>query len=172
MYTVDDDDVVIELGNVPQSDVGAPLPVVVCDEHRVLLAYIASEPDPNWDGSYVNIVSTESEGLLIAIITFLSPLAHQFGPPNDEAFTGHPLYERGLRPYSACEIRCSSWIRALERMNAVHPYHKPSLFASCRHFIFAFHDSTFECVADDFEVAHFRGSIGTALQNMVEALRE
>ena len=40
------------------------------------------------------------------------------------------------------EIRESSWIRRLERMNAVHPYHKPEHFVDYRHFVFAFHDRT------------------------------
>ena len=49
--------------------------------------------------------------------------AHMFGPPNDEALRGHPLAGRGLRPYAAFEIRQSSWLRRLERMNSVHPRH-------------------------------------------------
>ena len=51
-----------------------------------------------------------------------------FGPPNDEAFDGHPLARRGLRPYGAFEVTHSSWIRQLEQMNSVHPHHSPPLF--------------------------------------------
>lgn len=40
MYEVDRHDKVVLLEGVPQSSVGAPLPVVVADEHRVFLIYL------------------------------------------------------------------------------------------------------------------------------------
>ena len=43
MYSVDERDKVIELEEVPQSSVGAPLPLVLSDEHKILLAYIVQE---------------------------------------------------------------------------------------------------------------------------------
>lgn len=46
MYAVDERDRVIELKDVPQSSVGAPLPVVLSDEFKILLAYIAEESSP------------------------------------------------------------------------------------------------------------------------------
>jgi hypothetical protein len=52
-----------------------------------------------------------------ATVEFEQPFAHQFGPPNDEAFLGHPLAERGLHPYAGFEVQNSSWVRALEEMN-------------------------------------------------------
>src|SRR5262249_17748356 len=73
--------------------------------------------------------------------------AHYFGPPNDEALSGHPLYRKGLRHYGVCEVKNSSWVRALERMNRVHPSHHPRMFSRYRHFVFTFHDTTFECIA-------------------------
>jgi hypothetical protein len=47
--------------------------------------------------------------------------------------------------------RDSPWIAALERRNRVHRLHDPERFASRRHFILPFHDSTFECIADVVE---------------------
>ena len=35
----------------------------------------------------------------------------------DEAFSGHPLAERGLQPYSTFEVLDSSWIRGLMKRN-------------------------------------------------------
>jgi hypothetical protein len=35
-------------------------------------------------------------------------------------------------------------------MNRVHEHHQPARFERLRHFVFAFHDSTFECVAEGF----------------------
>jgi hypothetical protein len=171
VYEIDDLDRVIELSSAPRPDVGAPLPLVIGDEHRLLLAYIISESDPAWDGSDVTIVSPELEGLPIAIVQFRRPSAHMFGPPNDEAFDGHPLASRGLSPYAVFEVEKSSWIRRLERMNSVHPDHNPERFLERRkHFIFAFHDSTFECIAEAFEVSTIRGSMRSATNRMVEMM--
>ena len=77
---------------------------------------------------------------------------------NDEALLGHPLYERGLRPYAAFEIENTSWVRALDKLNRVHPRHSPRLFAGLKHFIFAFHESVFECIAESCTLATHRGS--------------
>jgi len=172
VYEVDSLDRVIELHDAPRPDIGAPLPLILCDEGHLLLAYLVSEPDPKWDGSYATGVSPESEGMAVACVRFHWPSAHMFGPPNDEAFSGHPLASRGLQPYAVFEIGDSSWIRKLERMNSVHPRHNRERFlAGRRHFVFAFHDSTFECVAEGFESEVFRGSMRSALTRMAARCR-
>ena len=173
MYPVDDLDAVVRLHDCPRPDAGAPLPVVIGDDYQLLLAYLVSEPDPNWDGSYVTVVSPGSDGQLVAIVRFHQPYAHMFGPPNDEAFHGHPLAQRGLEAYSVSEIHHSSWLRQLERMNSVHPHHDRARFMdSRRHLVWAFHDSTFECIAEGFEVEVRRGSIHSAMARMMELLRD
>ncbi len=43
-----------------------------------------------------------------AVISFRRHRAFTFGPPNDEAFSGHPLASRGLHPYGAFEMQHSS----------------------------------------------------------------
>jgi hypothetical protein len=169
MYTAGKHDRVEKLKDVPQSDVGAPLPVVLANEHRLYLAYLVSEPDPNWDGTYVNVVSPDTDGT-VAIVTFKRAALHMFGPPNDEAFAGHPLCNRGLRPYSANEVHNSSWAQRRIEMNRVHRMHQDSMFAGMRHFIFAFHDSTFECLADTYSVSLFRGSMLAATKHMLDML--
>jgi hypothetical protein len=83
-------------------------------------------------------------------VRFVRPYASMFGPPNDEAFAGHPLAERGLHPYGAFEVQHSSWIRSLEKMNSVHPHHRAERFDEYRHFVLVFHDTTFECVATGY----------------------
>jgi hypothetical protein len=149
MYDVDDHDQVVPVPDVPQSDVGAPLPLVLADEHRVLLGYLLGVHDPDWDGTSVRMVGPDSDGPG-AIVEFHRARSYYFGAPNDEAFAGHPLATRGLRPYSVAKIANSSWIRRLEQMNSVHPYHRPDDYWRLSHFVFGFHDSTFECVADSF----------------------
>jgi hypothetical protein len=166
MYSVDNKDRVVELQGVPQSSIGAACPFVMSDEHTLLLAYIVERVDPDWDGSYVRMVGPDTPGAAIALVRFTRYSAFMFGPPNDEAFSGHPLASRGLSPYSAVEVQHSSWVRRLERMNAVHPRHSPELFSDCRHFVFAFHDSTFECVARDFTVTIYEGTMTSLLPEM------
>ena len=111
MYQVDTQDAVVELVDVPAPDAGAPLPAVVAAEHELQLIYLASEPDPEWDGTYARVHS--------------------------------------------------SWLRGLERMNSVHQYHTAARFAGFRHFIFAFHDSTFECIAKSYTCELRRGSVAS-----------
>ena len=153
MYSVDGQDEVLELSDLPQSSVGAPIPTVVAGEHSVVLFFFCQSVDPNWDGRSVRVIGPDSKDGPSAIVTFLSCYAHFFGPPNDEAFSGHPLYERGLKPYGNFEVRNSSWIRHLEKMNSVHRQHNRERFLERkRHLIFAFHDSTFECIAERYTV--------------------
>ena len=80
-----------------------------------------------------------------------------------------PLADRGLRPYGVFEIRESSWVRKLERMNAAHPYHDKHRFMSDKkHFVFSFHDTTFECVAETFTVQVSTGSVKGALLRVLD----
>ena len=166
MYSVDERDKVIELEDVPQSSVGAPLPIVLSDEYKILLAYIVQDTPPDWDGSYARVIDSGTPGEPLALVEFTAYWSFMFGAPNDEAFHGHPLAGRGLHPYGAFQIEDSSWIRQLERMNSVHPYHKAERFERLRHYIFAFHDSTFECVANGFTVSEHEGSMESMLPIM------
>jgi hypothetical protein len=169
MYQVDERDRVTPLTRLPQSSAGAPRPVVVADEHRVVLGYGLQDTQPGWDGTTVRVVDAASDEPM-AIVRFDGCRVHMFGPPNDEAFSGHPLASRGLEPHGCFEIEESSWIRRLERMNAVHPHHRPDVFWRLRHLIFSFHDSTFECICRDFDVRLTRGSLSVVFPQMIEML--
>lgn len=164
MYSIDSLDEVVEVTGLPQSSIGAPCPMILAGEHHLHLAYLLEERPDDWDGTTVRILDEISPGEPVALVEFSRAYAHMFGPPNDEAFSGHPLASRGLDPYGAYEVLHSSWIRNLEGMNAVHPHHKPEHFASYRHFVFAFHDTTFECVAADFRMSRHEGSVEEILQ--------
>lgn len=170
MYDVDAHDEVVRL-DVPQSSIGAPLPVVVADEDTLQLAYYAEVVDPDWDGTSIRLVDLSSPEPVV-LVRFEGAYAWFHGPPNDEAFAGHPLAARGLRPYSAFRVDRSSWVRRLERMNAVHEHHDRKAFAALRHYVFAFHDSTFECVARGFTTLQTDGPLTRVLQEMAQALAE
>jgi hypothetical protein len=170
MYEVDGRDEVGKLPDLPQSSIGAPTPFIISDERIVVLAYYLEEQDPEWDGQMVRVLGPTAASEPVAIVRFALCYAHMSGPPNDEAYSGHPLASRGVRPYDAFEVRHSSWIRRLERMNSVHRHHKPDRFWNRRHFIFAFHDTTFECVADGFDLTISHGSIESVIPEMLKQL--
>lgn len=167
MYSVDSLDEVVEVTGLPQSSIGAPCPMILAGEHRLHLAYLLENRSQEWDGTTVRALDESSTGEPVALVEFSRAYAHMFGPPNDEAFSGHPLASRGLGPYGVYEILHSSWIRSLDRMNAVHPHHRSERFASYRHFVFAFHDTTFECVAEDFRMSRHTGSVEEVLQRAI-----
>ena len=164
MYTVDELDTVVELEDVPQSSVGAPCPMILCGEHSVHLAYFREFPNEDEMESVRNGREYEKEDACL-LLKFSFCYAHIFGPPNEEAIHGHPLARRGLSPFGVFEVKNSSWIRGLEVMNRVHANHKPERFQKLRHFIFTFHDSTFECVAHDFVWSKHAGSVSNVLRN-------
>lgn len=171
MYKVDEDSVAVMEG-IPLPDRGAPLPAIVSDEFQLLLGYITSQTDPGWNGTDVNVISPSSGDMLIVIVKFINPRAHLSGPPSDEIFSEHPLAPRGLNPYSIGENKCSSWIRALEKMNSVHPCHRSEYFANLRHYVFAFHDSVFECVAEGLNFELCRGTMRDIVQMMAARLAD
>ena len=158
---MDDKDKVIQSDEFPPSSVGAPIPMLLADEHTKVVAYYVQEDE----------IVDDPNNERIAIVSFSSCKAALFGPPNDEAFRGHPLYSRGLRPYSSFVVEDSSWLRILRKMNEVHPYHRPENFEDYKHFILSFHDSTFECIARDFKVETILGNMRQAINVMSEKLR-
>ena len=170
MYEVDERDRVVELTDVPQPSVGAPMPLVLADEHRVIVAYYVLEKE-FWQDP--GTLSTEQGSFreLSAVVRFRGCIAHMFGPPNDEAFEGHPLARRGLHPYGIFRIEDSSWIRKLERMNSVHLQHKPEKFWKRQHLLFSFHDSTFECVCESFDITGTRGSVSDVFMDIIKLFR-
>ena len=165
MYSVDHKDTLVEITTVPQSSIGAPCPMILVGEGHLHLAYYLQNTPAGWDGTTVKVLSEHSDGEPVALVSFTYPYAHMFGPPNDEAFEGHPLESRGLRPYAVFEILKSSWIRQLERMNSVHEHYDPQRYSEYRHFVFAFHDTTFECVAEDFSISLHMGSVAEVLRS-------
>lgn len=147
----------------PQSSVGAPLPHVFADEHRLLIGYIMQADDPDWDGTTIRMIGPETDGEACALVEVERYLAFQFGPPNDEAIQGHRLYGLGLVPYSSFEVLGSKWIADLEAANRVHRSHRPEHFARYRHIVLTFHDSTLEFIAERFSFRYVRGSIRAAV---------
>ena len=171
MYNIDEKDRVVEIEGIPQSSIGAPIPFIMSDESKVILAYYLEEKPPDWDGTSVRMVGLSTNDEPIALVQFDRYKAYYFGPPNDEAFAGHPLASRGLRPYGFFQIENSSWVRQLGNMNSVHPCHMPDNFLDLKHVIISFHDSIFECVCSNFQLKIKRGSILSLLPELTELFK-
>ncbi len=143
-----------------QWDTGAPLPHLFVNDYRAYLTFRVREPDPNWDGSYVNVVDPRS-GLveLLALAEFEQCQSAKLGSPNDEVFEGHPLSGHGLDGYTAQLVKNSRWLAEIEAINKVHRLYDPQHSKQCHHYIFWFHDTTFECIARSYTVETFRESM-------------
>ena len=160
------------LEGVPQSSIGAPLPLVLADESTALVAFCLENRDQSWDGSTVRVVDPVTSEEPIGIVRFTRCYSISFGPPNDDAFSGHPLAARGLEPYGAFRIEQSSWLLELERRNSVHPRHdRDDFLRRKQHLILTFHDSIVEWIAESFDVSYERGSLHSVLPVMLSFLR-
>jgi hypothetical protein len=173
MYTLPifSKDQVVELKDIPQSSVGAPCPMIIGDEGHLAVIFYHEGRNEDWDGKTVRVVGPESSGEPHAVVRFQNASAYYHGAPNDEAFSGHPLYKKGLHSYAAFEIMNSSWRHRLMEMNRVHPPHSDGSFASVRHFVLAFHDTTFECLAEGYTFTTGEGRILSAAGELLNELR-
>lgn len=145
---------------------GAPLPHVVASGMSTYLMYIANEPDPNWDGSYVTEVRT-SDPHSIALVEFIDCYAFQFGGPNDEVANGHRLWGRGLEFYSAHVVANSRWLAEMEKINMAHPGYLPAQWSALKHYLLFFHDDFYECLAKGYTIEVLQDS----LEHVVEIAR-
>ena len=141
-------------------DVGAPLPHLLTNDNRALLAFAVLDQDPTYERGEQQLGLVEFEGCLSA----------KLGTPSDEVFQGHPLYRKGLEACSAQRVVNSRWLRELEAISSVHSRHRPERFRGLTHYVFWFKDSTFECVAGAFTVTTRRTSMTALLGVMVERL--
>ena len=132
----------LDIGVEPDAAVSGAL--LVQSEYRCFLLF---------DSRANQELDEESGRLKIpqVIIEFTFTNKTLFGLPNDEALGGHPLFSRGLNGgYGAYEVVNSHWRDEEERRNQVK---FPQSKFNCRHFIFVFHDSSFECLADDLKIS-------------------
>jgi len=141
-------------------DVGAPLPHLIANDYKTFLIFLVHAPDPNWDGTYVTVRDphggTQEQ---LALVEFVRCASVKMGTPNDEVLSGHPLHGKGLNEYTAQLVENSKWLRELEAINKVHPGYKAERWLKLKHYIFWFHDSSFECVAESFKVEVHQDSL-------------
>lgn len=134
MFQKHDELVRLDIGFEPEAAVSGPVLLQTDDDTFLTFNAVRMTADGRRDTAGTGIVEFE-----MCSIT-------KFGYPNDEALGGHPLYKRGLQAYGVFEVLGSSWIRQMTEQNRV--CFPQTTDSKRRHFIFTFHDSTFECVAD------------------------
>jgi hypothetical protein len=93
---------------------------------------------------------TEDAGT--AVVEFKRCRVSRFGSPYDEARCGVPQYKAAS--YGIYEVLGSSWIKEVVRLNR-YSFPKTTDGYVKRHFLFTFHDDTFECLADDLTLEVF-----------------
>ncbi len=93
--------------------------------------------------------------------------ASRFGYPNDEALPGHPLYANGIDHHWIYEVQEPSWLEQIKIQNAV-SFPVKSRWSQ-RHFIVTFKDSTFECLADDYQVSTSQQDPRQTVENALRA---
>ena len=122
--------------------------MAISDASRAALAVNAHFDDANQD-CVVFIWSGTSAAIM--------------GSPNDEALSGHRLYQHGLSDLPwAGQVEQSEWVADLERQNLGHPHHDAARFARLIHFILPLKEGTVEVVAEKVTVVRRPGPAASA----------
>jgi hypothetical protein len=152
-------------------DIGAPLPHVVQNDWETFLTFYVRVANIAWDGTYVTLKSPGSgEVESLALVEFLGCISARLGTPNDEVFEGHLLAGKGMDGYTAQQVVNSRWLAELEAINKVHHCYNPDCWRKRKHFVFWFHDKTFECIAESFKVELYQESMAALLARVCERL--
>jgi hypothetical protein len=137
------------------------------------VACLASQPDPGWDGTYVNVVSpADAHPSLFVVIEMWGCSEIRFGGPNDETIGGHALYGKGLTGYRAHEVFNSRWIEEAITVNSVHPHHSDAAFRRLHHYALLFHDEMLEVLALGAESRLMEGTLREIMASLTGTLIE
>ena len=143
-YPMPDDIVELDLGVRPEAAVSGA--VCLQTESGTFLTFNAMRPTGRMGpyGEYHADAGT-------AVVEFKRCLVSRFGYPNDEARWGIPQYKDVS--YGIYEVKNSSWVEEVVRLNRFRfPNTSDDWIRRTRHFLFAFHDDTFECLAGDLSL--------------------
>ena len=127
----------LDLGFRPEAAVSGA--VLVASEFSTFLTFNAVKTSADGAGL---------EDLGHAVVEFKACHITKFGYPNDEARWGIPRYQ--TTSYGIYKVKNSEWIPEIVRLNRYRFPDTPD-DTTTRHFLFAFHDTTFECLAEDMQ---------------------
>lgn len=131
---------------------GAPEPTVLSSQTRTFLIFFLEDRDSR-----------------VGKVEFEHVWSTRFGEPNENGIMEHPLVGYGLDGWSPSEVINSSWIEEIKKRASVHEGFDPGRFDG-RHFLFPFHDSTFECVARSFEAVEVEEDYRTTIRTCSDLL--
>ncbi len=134
LFSTSDEVVPLDIGFEPEAAVSGP--ALVQTDRVALLTFNA-----------VRMKAGKRVSAGTGIIEIQRCSVTRFGYPNDEALGGPPLAKKGLGASGVFEVLRSSWVREKTEQNRVCFPRAPD--SKQRHFVLTFHDSTFECIADD-----------------------
>ena len=150
-------------------DSGSPSPKVLSSDTKLFLVFYKKSEEPMVLFDYPEPRNTiVDKG--IGVVEFKRFLSFKFGSPSSETLTGHPYYKYGLTYYAGHSLEQSPWIDTLARINEVHPYHDSEKFKSYNHYIFTFHDRTFECIAQSYQASYEQTSMFDKIRSLVEGI--
>jgi hypothetical protein len=165
------DEYAVELDFASPWSAGSPEPQLLANGHGAYLLFYLADRDPDPDGTWVRIVDPAvDEPEPLGVVAFHGVRAVKLGGPNDEAIAGHPLHGKGLHAYAAHQVVNSRWIAEAERVNSVHPDHRARWHDRLNHYVFCFHDKTFECIAQGFTTERYLASPRMALSELITRL--
>lgn len=132
---------------MPISKQRAPQPMILCGQHHLHLAYLTDLPPPEGPGP-TGRISEDTPGAVCCVLHFHDVEEHRFsnGGGNDGDYTARRL--RGLQPYALHMVQDSRW-RAPWKL----------------HFLFVFHDTSFECLAGSYSFETSVSSVSDAVRN-------
>jgi len=144
--------------------------MIFVGEHHLHLAYYLEDSSPDWDGTTVRIVGENTTGEPVALIEFTHLRSHVRSTQRRSVLRSSIGFSwRWPVPRSrGSSFVVDSAVGAYEHRASVPP---PELFARYRHFIFAFHDTTFECIAEAFSITVHTGSVAEILGQHSERFR-
>ena len=146
-------------------DVGAPMPHVFANEYCVFLSFLVADSP---------MTPSEPVRLTYAVVEFLRPVAHRLGSPSEDEQFSHYLYGRGQETYRAQRVENSPWLREMidmgKKANSEDDSDEKYWQQHIKHYIFWFHDSTFECLARGYEVHTYHDSINAVVERIIRRL--
>jgi hypothetical protein len=90
-----------------------------------------------------------------AVCVFDHCFEFHMGMPGEDQMQRHPLRPSGVRAFGAYRIEDSPWIAELEeRYNVISEFSRGE--RHYQHYLFAFHDRCFECVAAGLAVSELK----------------
>jgi hypothetical protein len=132
---------------------------------RTWLAFSRNNPQPS--GSLAESHERDTgHDVGVGIVEFFHVRAVQMGSASNETLHGHPLFGSGLEYYSAHVVENSRWIEDQKSIDSAHPRYRQETWAKYVHYLLAFHDGTFECIATGFDPEETNESLTTAVSRL------